>query len=63
MSGVVAAAGAEVTAIKPGDEVFGVADALRGGTHAEQFVTDAELVAKKRAPSAIARRARFPWRR
>jgi NADPH:quinone reductase-like Zn-dependent oxidoreductase len=47
MSGVVVVAGAEVTGIKPGDEVFGVADALRGGTHAEQFVTDAELVAKK----------------
>lgn len=47
MSGTVIGIGAEVTDIKVGDAVFGVADALRGGTHAELFCTDQALIAKK----------------
>jgi len=47
LSGVVAAVGAEVTGFKPGDEVYGLVDALRGGTFAELVAIDADLVARK----------------
>jgi len=54
-SGVIAAVGAGVSDLKPGDAVFGIADRLRDGTHAETHVSDAGLVAKKpRALSHIA---------
>lgn len=46
-SGVVAALGAEVRGLAIGDEVFGMADAKRGGTHAEFVAVDADAVAKK----------------
>lgn len=41
--GVVEAAGAEVSSVRPGDRVMGVSDA-RGGGFAEQIVLDAERV-------------------
>jgi len=47
LSGVVAAIGAEVTSFKPGDEVYGLADAIRGGTFAEIVAMDCELLAPK----------------
>lgn len=50
-SGVVRAVGAEVEGIAIGDEVFGVADAMRQGTHAEAIALDAELLAGK--PDAL----------
>jgi NADPH:quinone reductase-like Zn-dependent oxidoreductase len=54
-SGVVAAVGAGISDLRPGDAVFGIADRLRDGTHAETHIADAGLVAKKpRALSHIA---------
>jgi NADPH:quinone reductase-like Zn-dependent oxidoreductase len=54
-SGVIAAVGASVGDFRPGDAVFGVADRLKDGTHAESIVLDASLIAKKpRALSHIA---------
>lgn len=47
MSGVVTAAGPEVAALAPGDEVFGMADRQRGGTHAELVACDHQLLAQK----------------
>ncbi len=46
-SGVVAAVGSGISDLRPGDAVFGVADRLKDGTHAETHVTDAALVAKR----------------
>ncbi|MPZ56983.1 MAG: zinc-binding dehydrogenase [Rhizobiales bacterium] len=46
-SGVVAEVGGEVTAFKPGDEVYGVADQTRWGTHAQFVAVDAAHVARK----------------
>jgi NADPH:quinone reductase-like Zn-dependent oxidoreductase len=46
-SGVVTAAGADVQGLAVGDEVFGVADAKRGGTHADFVAADGDAVAKK----------------
>ena len=46
-SGVVAAVGAEVAGVGVGDEVFGMADAKRGGTHAEFVATDGDALARK----------------
>jgi len=46
-SGVVAAAGAEVQGLAVGDDVFGMADAKRGGTHAEFVAVDSDAVARK----------------
>lgn len=46
-SGVVAATAAEVTNLAPGDAVFGVANAIRGGTHAQRIAIEAGLVARK----------------
>jgi NADPH:quinone reductase-like Zn-dependent oxidoreductase len=46
-SGVVAAVGAGVSDLRPGDAVFGIADRLRDGTHAETHISDAGLVARK----------------
>ncbi len=46
-SGTIAAVGAGVSDLRPGDAVFGVADRLRDGTHAESHIVDAGLVAKK----------------
>jgi NADPH:quinone reductase-like Zn-dependent oxidoreductase len=47
LSGVVVEVGAEVTSFKPGDEVYGLADATRGGTFAERVAMDAGLLAPK----------------
>jgi NADPH:quinone reductase-like Zn-dependent oxidoreductase len=47
LSGVVTAVGAEVTGFKTGDEVYGLADAQRGGTFAERVAMDAGLLAPK----------------
>jgi NADPH:quinone reductase-like Zn-dependent oxidoreductase len=47
LSGVVTAVGAEVTGFKTGDEVYGLADAQRGGTFAERVAIDAGLLAPK----------------
>lgn len=47
LSGVVTAVGAEVTTLKTGDAVFGLADAQRGGTFAEHVAMDAGLLAPK----------------
>jgi NADPH:quinone reductase-like Zn-dependent oxidoreductase len=47
LSGVVTAVGAEVTGFKAGDEVYGLADAQRGGTFAERVAIDAGLLAPK----------------
>lgn len=49
MSGVVRAVGDGVTAVHPGDEVFGVGDPMRAGTHAELLAIAAGLVAPKPA--------------
>ena len=46
-SGVVTSVGAEVTTLKPGDEVYGVCDQTRWGTHAEQVAIDAATLARK----------------
>lgn len=46
-SGVVAAVGSDVTAFKPGDEVYGVCDQTRSGTHAEFVAIDAANVGRK----------------
>jgi NADPH:quinone reductase-like Zn-dependent oxidoreductase len=46
-AGVVARVGAEVTAFKPGDEVYGVADQTRWGFHAEEVAVDAGTLARK----------------
>jgi NADPH:quinone reductase-like Zn-dependent oxidoreductase len=50
-SGVVRVVGAQVRDIAVGDEVFGVADAMRQGTHAEMIAVDAGLLARK--PAAL----------
>lgn len=46
-SGTIAAVGAGISDLRPGDAVFGVADRLKDGPHAETHVIDAGLVAKK----------------
>src|SRR5687767_3460048 len=46
-SGVIAAVGPGISDLRPGDAVFGIADRLKDGTHAETHVTDAGLLAKK----------------
>jgi NADPH:quinone reductase-like Zn-dependent oxidoreductase len=46
-SGVVAKVGTEVTTFKPGDEVYGVCDQARSGTHAEFVAIDAANVGHK----------------
>ncbi len=46
-SGVVAAVGAGISDLRPGEAVFGIADRLRDGTHAETHLVDAGLLAKK----------------
>src|SRR5262245_55158895 len=46
-SGTIAAVGAGISDLRPGDAVFGVGDRLKDGTHAETHVIDANLVAKK----------------
>jgi NADPH:quinone reductase-like Zn-dependent oxidoreductase len=54
-SGVVAGVGASISDLRPGDAVFGVADRLRDGPHAETYLGDAGLLAKKpRALSHVA---------
>jgi len=50
-SGTIAAVGAGISDLRPGDAVFGVADRLKDGPHAETQVIDASLVAKK--PKAL----------
>jgi NADPH:quinone reductase-like Zn-dependent oxidoreductase len=50
-SGTIAAVGAGISDLRPGDAVFGVGDRLKDGTHAETHVIDAALVAKK--PKAL----------
>ena len=46
-SGVVAKAGSEVSEFKPGDEVYGVCDQTRSGTHAQFVAIDASNVGRK----------------
>ncbi len=46
-SGVVAAVGANVGDLRPGDAVFGMGNPLRPGTHAQQIALDPKLAAKK----------------
>jgi NADPH:quinone reductase-like Zn-dependent oxidoreductase len=46
-SGVVAASGGEVEGVHVGDEVFGLADMRRGGSHAEFVAADHRMVARK----------------
>ena len=46
-AGVVTSVGSAVTAFTPGDEVFGVGDAARWGTHAEYVVMPAATTALK----------------
>jgi NADPH:quinone reductase-like Zn-dependent oxidoreductase len=46
-SGVVAATGSEVEGIHVGEEVFGLADMRRGGSHAEFLAADHRMVARK----------------
>ncbi len=46
-SGVVSAAGANVGDVRPGDLVFGVADPLRHGSHAQRIAVEAKQIAKK----------------
>jgi NADPH:quinone reductase-like Zn-dependent oxidoreductase len=48
-AGVVTRVGAEVTAFKVGDEVYGVADQTRWGFHAEEVAVDAGTLARKPA--------------
>jgi len=50
-SGTIAAVGSGIGDLRPGDAVFGIADRLKDGTHAETHVIDAALVAKK--PKAL----------
>ncbi|MGH7006712.1 MAG: NADP-dependent oxidoreductase, partial [Alphaproteobacteria bacterium] len=50
-SGMIAAVGSGVSDLRPGDAVFGIADRLKDGTHAESHVIDVSLLAKK--PKAI----------
>src|SRR5690242_20047244 len=45
-SGVIAAVGAEVEGLAVGEEVFGMADARRGGTHAEFVAADRDAVTR-----------------
>lgn len=51
VSGTVAAVGPGVRDLSPGDAVFGVGNPMKDGPHAEYFLTDAALVARK--PDAI----------
>lgn len=46
-SGVVTAVGADVRDVAVGDEVFGMADAKRGGSHAEFVAADRDAIARK----------------
>lgn len=46
-AGVVVATGADVTGIEVGAEIYGMADAMRGGAHAEFIATGADMVARK----------------
>ncbi len=46
-SGVVAATGGEVADFHVGDEVFGLADVTRGGSHAEFVAADHRVAARK----------------
>jgi NADPH:quinone reductase-like Zn-dependent oxidoreductase len=46
-SGVVSKVGADVTAFKPGDEVYGAGDQTRWGTHAQEVAIDAATLARK----------------
>lgn len=46
-SGVVAAAGPEVSGFTPGDEVFGMCNPVRDGAQAEYVLSDMSLLAKK----------------
>ena len=48
-SGVVRRVGAGVSAFKPGDEVYGVADQARWGTHAQRAAIDATTLGRKPA--------------
>lgn len=47
VSGIIAAAGAETTAFKPGDEVYGLLDRSRDGSYAEYAVAQAAELALK----------------
>jgi len=60
-AGVVEAAGANVSALAPGDEVFYSAKIFgRQGTYAEYHVEDAEIVAKKPAGLSFEQAAALP---
>src|SRR5580704_3020657 len=62
MAGVVAAAGAGVTAFKPGDEVYGMVGGVGGlqGTLAEFVVADAALLARKPKTLSMRESAALP---
>jgi NADPH:quinone reductase-like Zn-dependent oxidoreductase len=59
-SGVVVRVGNAVTAFKPGDEVYGVGDQARWGTHAQQVALDAGTVALRPAGIDHAAAASLP---
>jgi len=59
-SGVVSEVGAEVTELKPGDEVFGAVDPRRLGTLAETICVGSDLIAKKPAALSHAEAAALP---
>jgi NADPH:quinone reductase-like Zn-dependent oxidoreductase len=51
VSGVIEATGPQVSDLRPGDEVYGMADASRNGAYAEYIVVHASKVARK--PSSV----------
>ncbi|MEP6504222.1 MAG: NADP-dependent oxidoreductase, partial [Betaproteobacteria bacterium] len=59
-AGIVSAVGGEVTAFKPGDEVFFFADFAHGGTYAEYVAVDAAQVALKPRTLSFASAAAIP---
>ncbi|MFP3385296.1 zinc-binding alcohol dehydrogenase family protein [Tritonibacter sp. SIMBA_163] len=59
-SGVVEAAGSEVTLFKPGDEVYYAGDITRSGTNAEFHLVDERIVGRRPASLSHAEAAALP---
>lgn len=59
-AGIVEATGSDVTAFKPGDEVYYAGDVTRPGTNAEFHVVDERIVARKPASLGFAEAAALP---